>query len=196
MFKKIRKLLKFTKKMCYNVTQGELEMKNMNKTYSALDVARYVVNYANENNMIISNLKLQKILYFIQMEFLIQKKNIVCFKDDIEAWDFGPVVSEVYQEFKKYGALNIPPISYVYDDSNGLLNLKKIKYESHICDKDKEIINNVINECNEFSASQLVEITHNQSPWINAYSSGKNSVISISSLIDFINNLPGENANG
>lgn len=42
--------------------------------YSVLDVCRHVINYSNEHDYEISNLKLQKVLYFIQAYFLIQKK--------------------------------------------------------------------------------------------------------------------------
>ena len=63
--------------------------------YSVLDVAKYVIFYSNEKKYDISNLKLQKILYFIQAEFLVSE-NEPCFYEEIEAWNFGPVVPEVY----------------------------------------------------------------------------------------------------
>lgn len=56
--------------------------------YSVLDVARYVVARSNRAGAI-SNLKLQKVLYFIQAEFLVVQ-NMPCFAEQIEAWDFGP----------------------------------------------------------------------------------------------------------
>ena len=55
--------------------------------YRALDVAEYVIRKANAIDDPISNLKLQKILYFIQAEFLITK-NRPCFREEIEAWGF------------------------------------------------------------------------------------------------------------
>lgn len=194
MIKIFKNLLNICNKKWYNPTK-DMDIGGI-KLYRALEVARYIINYANDNKMIISNLKLQKILYFIQLEFLIKNAKRQCFSDEIEAWDFGPVVPAVYHEFKKYGALGIPKITYIYDDSNGLFNIKKVPYESNIIEKDREIINDVVNECSKYSASQLVEITHNHSPWINAYASGKNSVITIPSLIKFINSIPGEKING
>ena len=77
--------------------------------YDAIDVSRYVINYSNQHEYGISNLKLQKILYFIQAYFLMSTLNhTACFQDVIEAWDFGPVVPSVYHEFKQYGAGDIP----------------------------------------------------------------------------------------
>lgn len=59
-------------------------MKNKNRIYSALEVARHIINYANSNDQLLSNLKLQKLLYFVQAEFLISQGR-TCFTDDIEA---------------------------------------------------------------------------------------------------------------
>lgn len=54
----------------------------------------------------ISNLKLQKILYLIQAYSLIQTKR-PCFSEDIEAWDFGPVIPDVYRKYKQFGSTDI-----------------------------------------------------------------------------------------
>ena len=181
----MKNLLKNYMKLCYNTIKFRTGRED--SMYSALEIARYIINYANNHNMIISNLKLQKILYFVQLEFLLNKKT--CFKDNIEAWDFGPVIPAVYHEFKQYGAFAIPKISYVYDDSDGLFNLRKIPYKPQIKECDKKIIEDVVNECNQYSAGQLVEITHNQSPWKETYAPHKNKIISIDSLNCFINSI-------
>ena len=55
-------------------------------SYKVLDVCRHVINYSNEHDYGISNLKLQKILYFIQAYFLTKKKDHTpCFDEKIEA---------------------------------------------------------------------------------------------------------------
>ena len=79
--------------------------------YNVLDVCRYVINYSNDKDYGISNLKLQKVLYFIQAYFLISTPE-QCFRERIEAWDFGPVVPEAYREYKQFGSSNIPNVSY------------------------------------------------------------------------------------
>ena len=75
--------------------------------YNVLDVARYIIWYCKKKGYSISNLKLQKILYFVQAEFLVSVGS-PCFAEEIEAWDFGPVVPEVYHEFKIFGSADIP----------------------------------------------------------------------------------------
>lgn len=54
-----------------------------------MDVARFIINYSNERDYSISNLKLQKLLYFVQAYYLTStEEHEPCFKEDIEAWDF------------------------------------------------------------------------------------------------------------
>ena len=91
-------------------------------SYKVLDVCRHVINYSNEHDYGISNLKLQKVLYFIQAYFLTKKKDHTpCFDEKIEAWDFGPVVPEAYHEYKQYGSGDIPTIeSYIIFDENDI----------------------------------------------------------------------------
>lgn len=71
--------------------------------YKALDVARYIVNKCIDDNLPISNIQLQKILYCIQRECL-QIYGREMFSDEIEAWQFGPVVPEVYYRYCRFGA--------------------------------------------------------------------------------------------
>ncbi len=61
----------------------------------ALEVAKYVITLCNDENQDISNLHLQKILYYLQKEVL-QKFDDKLFVDDIQAWQFGPVIPKVY----------------------------------------------------------------------------------------------------
>ncbi len=39
--------------------------------YNALDVAKYIITYCKKNQKPISNLKLQKLLYFVQSQFFV-----------------------------------------------------------------------------------------------------------------------------
>ena len=73
--------------------------------YSALNIAKYTINKCTKDRCPISNLQLQKILYYIQREFLQQGE--IAFPEEIEAWQFGPVVPEVYRQYCGFGALPI-----------------------------------------------------------------------------------------
>lgn len=143
--------------------------------YNALSVAKYILDFCKNLQVGISNLKLQKILYFVQAEFLVSTPNhIPCFSDAIEAWDFGPVVPSVYHEYKVYGNAIIPQ----NDDDNSWC-YQRIRPE------DQSMINGIVEEAAKYSAAQLVQITHNQTPWKNAYRKGFNNEISNAAILDF-----------
>lgn len=77
--------------------------------YTAIDLSKYIVEKCINDNHPISNLQLQKILYYIQMDFL--RRGDIAFQDDFEAWQFGPVVPEVYYCYCGNGAM---PITFEY----------------------------------------------------------------------------------
>lgn len=158
--------------------------------YNVLDVCRHVINYSNERDYGISNLKLQKVLYFIQVYFLIQKEAYTpCFNEKIIAWDFGPIVPEAYCEYKQYGSGDIPTIkSYIMFNKNNIWNSKRIKFEDTIIiDKDKVLINKVIDKFADYSATDLVSLTHRQLPWIDAYAPYQNNEITIKAIREYFN---------
>ena len=138
--------------------------------YRALNIAKYIIRYCNEKNRTISNLKLQKLLYFVQAEFLVSR-GIVCFPEPIEAWDFGPVVPVVYHKYKVYGSASIP-----YVEKNKVVIFDK---------KDRRLIDGILEEGSKYSAARLVEITHSQSPWKDAYEPYKGNVITPESILEY-----------
>ncbi len=138
--------------------------------YNALDVAEYVIQHCHEIGTTVSNLKLQKILYFLQAEFVVTKKE-PCFWQQIEAWSFGPVVPEVYHEYKIYGGAAIP-----YIGGSEALSLTQ---------NDRSHIDKMVEECSKYSAADLVRITHKQAPWADAYAPYANNVISVDSIKKF-----------
>jgi len=154
--------------------------------YNVLDVCRHVINYSNNKDYGISNLKLQKVLYFIQAYFLIST-NKQCFKEKIEAWDFGPVVPEAYREYKQFGSGDIPTISFVVDfDKDNIWNSKVQQYEDDvIASVDKVMIEAVVDKFADYSATDLVSITHRQAPWKNAYQQGRNNEITLEAIKEY-----------
>lgn len=142
--------------------------------YSALSVARHIIDYSHEIGYGISNLKLQKVLYFVQAEFLVSTPS-PCFSDIIEAWDFGPVVPAVYHRYKVYGSAIIPASNAPWMSI----------FEQPISEDDKRLINSVVDKLIGYSAATLVNVTHNQAPWKNAYVRGYNNPISNHSIRAF-----------
>lgn len=67
------------------------------------DVAQYIVNYFILMNNPVTNLKLQKLLYFSWIDYFVSRGEYL-FNEYFEAWVLGPVVPEAYYEFCAYGA--------------------------------------------------------------------------------------------
>lgn len=155
-----------------------------------LDVSRYIINYSNTNDYGISNLKLQKILYFVQAYFLTNSQdNEPCFGETIEAWDFGPVVPKAYHEYKQYGSGDIPIItSYINFDEEDIWDSQRMQYDdSNICENDKTLIKAVVDKFSSYSATDLVTITHKQSPWKDAYVPYLNNTITNNAIRAYFN---------
>lgn len=156
--------------------------------YNVLDVSRYIINYSNKKDYGISNLKLQKVLYFVQAYFLIQT-NYPCFNEKIEAWDFGPVVPKAYCEYKQYGCCDIPTTkSFIMIDKDNIWNSKRVKFkEIAISDDDKSLIDKVVDKFSDYSATDLVELSQRQTPWIDAIVSNQSNEITNKSIFEYFN---------
>lgn len=123
--------------------------------YSANNIVNYILRYYNGKGIWISNLKLQKILYFLQAQFLVSR-GAPLFSDPICAWDFGPVVENVYHNYKVFGSAHIPIIH-------------EEKYPYYIDREDAKLINEVLDYVEPYSATTLLNFIHNQMPWKKAY---------------------------
>ena len=55
--------------------------------YNVKDIAKYIISYSYEQNKPVSNLKLQKLLYFVQGESY-KMTGEPMFEADMEAWQF------------------------------------------------------------------------------------------------------------
>lgn len=118
---------------------------------AAGDAARKVIALTNVSlGDALSNLKLQKLLYYLQGFFLSQLGRPL-FDEDMEAWNYGPVVPSVYHHYKIFGATSIPVPSNEQTVDLG--------------EDGEALFQEVYSRFNRYSASALVEMTHAESPW-------------------------------
>ncbi len=123
----------------------------MKPKYSALDVANYFLFKAQEENQeLLSNLKLQKLVYYAQGIYLaIHGKPL--FEDRIEAWGYGPVVPSLYHRYKKHGAGSIHADPNFDPTSIGKNTL--------------DFLDEIFVAFGQFSAIRLMEIAHSDKCW-------------------------------
>lgn len=125
--------------------------------YKAIDISKYIINKCVNDEKYISNLSLQKILYFIQKEFL-KTRGERAFSDYIEAWQFGPVIPEVYYRYCGSGGMTIV---FSFED----YTLKEY---------DQLTIDRIVDEKRELSPWKLVEETYKPNgAWAKTYKNGK-----------------------
>lgn len=123
--------------------------------YAALDIAYYIIDKCTKDLKPITNLQLQKILYYVFREFL--KNGRVLFDDRIEAWQFGPVVPNVYLEFCMFSSIPI-----------------RMYYNVEIDDDDAKIIDQIVLEKRELDPWDMVNDTHKQGKaWSSVYDNGR-----------------------
>lgn len=79
---------------------------NYDAKYSALTIAKYILRKCTLQNKPLTNVKLQKMLFMIQKEYL--KYNNLCFYENIEAWKFGPCVVKAYYHYLYRGCGTMP----------------------------------------------------------------------------------------
>ncbi len=124
-----------------------------------------------------TSLRLNKLLYFAQGQFL-AKYNCPLFEEEIEAWDFGPVVASVYHQYKGFGKNPIednPPDRDLFSDNEFILLL------------------DVYNTAKALSTSKLVDISHNtDAPWDIVYNqrNDKGGIIQQESIREYFINHP------
>ncbi len=131
----------------------------------ATTVASYFIEQSStmaENDL--TNLKLQKILFYAQAESL-NATGKKLFIDDVEAWQYGPVVDFVYQWLKGCGAYPVTTFDVETDTSEA----SAVK---------KQFLQEIWDKYSIYSAAHLVKQTHEAgSPWTRFYESGKHATI-------------------
>lgn len=119
------------------------------------DVAKYFLAQMDEDaGDLISNLKLQKLVYYAQ-GFHLALYGKPLFAEPIEAWTHGPVAPDLYHIYKNYGS-NPIPVPTDIDFS---------KYDV----QTQELLDDIYRVYGQFSAWKLRNMTHSEEPWKEAY---------------------------
>ena len=73
---------------------------------SPIYAANNLIIRAKDTGTPMSHLKLQKMIYMLYARFLAKYESSL-FSNRFVAWQYGPVLTEIYDAFKKYGSSNI-----------------------------------------------------------------------------------------
>ena len=134
-----------------HLNKGGFEMSDL--TYK--DIADYFIALANEKGMRITNLKLQKLVYYAQAWFLAAYDEKI-FNEDFQAWKHGPVLQPLYDDYNHHSAQPI-----MRKD----LGKRKIDEIENKLGEKAEILNEVCDKYFVLSAYKLKRLTHEEMPW-------------------------------
>ena len=130
--------------------------------YSALTVAKYLLQIPDaDSGELVSNLKLQKLLYYAQgYRVALCGVESPLFNDKIYAWKHGPVVKSVYNHYAHYESAAILPES------------KPVS----INEETKAFLNEIYRVFGRYSAWVLRDMTHKEAPWVDNYKPSEKNV--------------------
>ncbi len=141
--------------------------------FTAMDIANFYVQLSNDlPETDITNLKLNKLCYYAQGWSLVVLGSPL-FEEEIQAWDYGPVVPEVYHTYKVCGKNPIGEPADSFD-------------ESRLTADELNLLVDVFNSYARYSPSELVNMTHvANGPWKNAYEERMNHSISLDMMKNY-----------
>jgi len=130
--------------------------------YPAQYIAYYFIKLSvDDNDCTLTPMKLQKLLYFAHGFYLTRFSKSLIY-EVFYAWKFGPVIGQIYHEFKNYGVTSIKdnPLFYGYHNSVA-------DYADKIIDPvTVTFLKSTWENFKKFSAFELSTFTHaGISPW-------------------------------
>lgn len=148
--------------------------------HTASAIADWFIAWADAQDADVSNLKLQKLLYYAQGHFL-GSTGAPLFTDDLRAWAHGPVIPSIYHRFKQYGGSPIDAEVAIPE------NFDWSEYQDV-----QQHLANIWATYGEYSAWALRNRTHREAPWRQAWDSDTaGAVIPRRSLQTFFEPLSG-----
>lgn len=130
--------------------------------HSPRSIANFFLNKAKEEGVELTALKLQKLVYYAAGYYSAYTGSPLM-NCSIEAWEYGPVVPQLYHEFKEFGGKPITRLAAEHDFTDEA---------APIPTNDKtamSVAEFVWENYKKYSALQLSEMTHRpNSPWTKA----------------------------
>lgn len=152
----------------------------------AMDVADYIINKSNKlykknpyKYHPMSNLYLQKIMYFLNVIHLINYNHYPLINDEkFQKWQYGPVIPSVYKEYESFSGQLIPhSIKHIKSMYDKYGNFKPVYYKSSILDQvSAYFINKHISFFLGKYPSYLVERSHKEPQWKSWSNSKKRNI--------------------
>ncbi|MEO0621835.1 MAG: Panacea domain-containing protein [Pseudomonadota bacterium] len=131
------------------------------KAYDARAIANLLLDEADQRNIVVTNLALQKLLYFAHGIHLSQTKKPLL-SGYFEAWQYGPVHPAVYRAFKQAGSQAIRMRAKGQDPLSGRTRELPPPTDLEVVD----LVRRVLGSYGRMLPSRLVDLSHAKgAPW-------------------------------
>ncbi|MCL2142762.1 MAG: DUF4065 domain-containing protein [Methanomassiliicoccaceae archaeon] len=138
---------------------------------TAVDVANFFIDLFRDTPDPMTYLRLEKFVYEAQAWSTV-KLGGPLFSEDIEAWDYGPVIPSVYNTFKGHGRNQIRKVSGEY--SSDVFTAEQVR-----------LLIDISRNLGRFATGTLVDRTHTDgSPWEQVHVKGRNNTIPLELIRD------------
>lgn len=125
------------------------------KPYNINDIADYIIlRLTSEEDVSLVNLKLQKLLYYVQA-WSLGINGSTMFEGKFQAWVHGPVNRTIYDRFYHKSL-------YGFIDREDVMN--PVVMES-LAETDIEFIDYILENYAGYNGTQLEKMTHEELPW-------------------------------
>ncbi|MHB1035361.1 MAG: Panacea domain-containing protein [Pirellulales bacterium] len=137
-------------------------------SHSARAVANFFLELAKESEVQLSPMKLQKLVFFAHgWHLAILGTPLI--NEQVEAWEFGPVIPSLYHSFKAFGNQPISEPAHNYRIAGGRLHESTPTIpDTPETGPTRALLRKVWEVYSPFTATQLSNVTHQPgTPWRN-----------------------------
>ena len=138
----------------------------MKSKQNIIDIAKYIIKYANDNNHHLSVFKLENLLYYINIYSLIETNEPI-FDSQVEITDYGIR----YPEIKAYfGRLDYMHMWHkdVYYEFTSIWDYEEVPYKDTLTNDDKKIVHTVLKKLIDIPEIYVQDLIRSQGPYITA----------------------------
>lgn len=162
----------------------------MTEAYDGRAVANFILDYCDGRERRVTNLALQKLVYFCHVWSLIALRAPLV-RHKFEAWEFGPVLPYLYRSFKNYDRAPILGRAMQIDPADGKHRVVSYNFSF----ETDSLLREIVEFYSRLRAGDLVELSHVEggpwhSVWNHAGTVNPGMKIDDSSILEFYSKVP------
>jgi len=154
----------------------------------SLAIANEFLKRAQRDHAQLTHMQLQKLVYLAH-GWCLAVNGTELLEDDIEAWEFGPVIRKLYDALRPYGSRVVNKLICWGDDAPFPPDSGEVA-SVVLSPEEERVINKVWETYGRFPAFKLSALTHaSNSPWSKTYQPNKNRIIDTNVIWDYFADL-------